>query len=207
MTTETLPTPQERLTHLDTSLKEKYDAIAIAVTSGGDIGLLSMEYTSMLATRKVVLRESNHDAIQAEYSNICEAISTIVSASPLAVLQDEAVTSIFWELNAGSGENGPMMGLAVNKVPNRSAPRKAKEASSSDNTDNSNGAARGKAPDFQVDGGEVMTARQFVEQFAPTDVREEGQFKSGKFPTRPDFLDKTQEALEAQGHVITRREK
>lgn len=194
-----MPTPQERLATLDDSITQKYNAIAEAVTSGGDIAVLTMEYSSMVANRKTLLRETNRDAINEESATLFGNIETLLGASNLATLMDEEITSLIWEKKPGEGENGPVNSIVFNKAPSRAAPRKTKAADGS-----TPAATKNTGTNFQVDGGEVMTARQFVDQYAPEEVRNAGQFKSGKFPTRPDFLDKTEEYLQSQGHVVSR---
>ena len=197
-----VPTPQERLEALDLTIRGKYDLIVEAVTSGGDISSLTIEYASMTASRKVLLREANHDAINDEMGNVATAVTTVLDACNLATLMDEEITSLFWERTPGSGENGPVINLVVNKAPTRPVTRKPKEAATGTPATSTNGSKA--APDFTVDGSQPMTARAFVDAHAPQEVREAGQFKSGKFPTRPDFLDKTQEYLENQGHIVVR---
>ena len=205
--------PKDLLAAIDARLSAKQQEIAVAATSGEDIGTLAVAYAGMVAERKLAHRNAFQEEFTNERAVIGQSIMALVASSKLSEYLDAPVRNLVWMLEEGTGDNGPIMSVGVNVDLNKraSTPRKAKEEGATDDKEKSTRTKDSKFS-FSVDGGAEITALEFVDAYAPESVRSQSYFKPNsdgvrKWPTQPKFLKQTQDALEADGHTVVVTEK
>ena len=198
MATET--TAAEKLELANIRADELRSVIGTKVGSGETFDVESVELAAIVASSRELLKSVNARALDEETSQISAALEALIAASKLADLMGQPVTSLFWSKTPGEGENGPVINCAINVKARVPAVRTT-----------GNGGGRGgsrKTPSFKVDGGDTMTALEFVVAHAPEAVQEYSLFKEvdgkRKWPTKPSHLDETEKAMVEAGHTVER---
>lgn len=203
MTTETLD-PQEALVQAEERTASLRQAIADKLGAGENFDSDAVALAGAVASHREILKKANEGALNQETSELASIFTAAIDSSKLAELLGEGVKSVYWTRTPGEGENGPMISMAINITARTTAPRKTADGSSG-------GRGNRKTPTFTIDGGELMTALEFVETYAPDSLKTKSLFKPDadgkrKWATKPEHLVETVEALEAAGHVVVRTE-
>lgn len=194
-TVEAPLTDEQKLANALTQVDGLKAKIAEAVAAGEDFTAMAIEYAGAITKHKGLFKTANQGAIDEETSQIANALTTLLGASKLESLMGEPVVSVFYQVTPGEGENGPTISCGIN-VKARATSTKTK--SGGGNT----GGGRAAKETYQVDGGALMTPKDFIDAHATEDTRKKSLFSTGKWPTKPDFLDDAVKALEAAGKTV-----
>lgn len=197
---------QERVEAAEARAAELRTAIATKLGAGESFDTEAIALASAVAAHRELFKESNSAALSDETSQLALTIQTLVGASKLGDLLGEPVTSVYWNITPGSGENGPTMSCSINvkaRAPSTRAP-------GSGGGSGGKGGSK-KTPTFIVDGSEPMSATDFVVNHGPAEVQDNSLVKLDadghrKWPTKPVFLDQTQKHLEESSHQVERIE-
>lgn len=197
--------PQEALAATEAKVAALQEVIQNKVLNGEDFGVDAVAYAAAITENRTAFVAANQEELEGEKVKLGQTIFALVDNSPMATLMAEPVTSVYLSITPGTGENGPVMTIAINpkniKAPSIKAP-------SADGTGSSRGR---KTPSFRVDGGEVISGKDFVNTYGPPEVLgnslvapdAEGQ---QKWPTKPVFLAATEKHLVELGHTVERVE-
>lgn len=199
MTTEveTTKTNEEKLASTQSKMDTLRATIATKAQAGEDFTSETVEYAAAIAAHKGLFKSVNQNAIDEETSQVGQGLLTLVSASKLEALMGEPITSVYWTFTPGEGENGPLVVCGINvKARATKAPVAKGEG----------GGSRGRAAKetFSVDGGSQMTPKEFVTEHVAESDKENSLFTTGKWPTKPSFIDNAIKALEESGHSVIR---
>ena len=199
MTTETEATPlteNEQLAAATATMEGLRLDIVSKAGKGEDFTAESIKYAAAVGAHNTLYKKVNSGAIDEETSQIGTAILALIQSSKLSDLMGEPVTSVYWTLTEGEGENGTILQCGIN-VKARATSTKAKP---------SGGGSSGRAgkETISVDGGEGMTPKAFVEAHATEETRGNTLFSTGKWPTKPSFIEAAVKALEEGGHTVVR---
>ncbi len=205
MTTETETQPaapatltsEEKLSAAQATMEGLRLDIVEKAKKGDDFTADTIKYAAAVATHNALFKSVNSGAIDAETSQIGQAILTMVQASKLEDLMGEPVSSVYWTLTPGEGENGPVLKCGINV--------KAR-ATSTKGASGGGGSSPGRAgkETFSVNGGAAMTPKDFINEYATEKTRGNTLFSSGKWPTKPSFIAEAIAALEATGTGVVR---
>jgi len=200
MTTEI--SVQEQLTAAETHMNTQKDIVGALVASGEDFSQAAVTYSAAIAAYQSTLLRFNEGAIDQETSELGNAILALVQASRLEGLIQAPVESVYWTFTAGDDQNGPIMHCGINVKARAATTRKSSSTSSGESTGSR------KTPTYTIDGGEAMSAKDFVLNHAPDEVLNNSLVKGEKpkWATKPSFLEDTQKHLEDQGHTVVRIE-
>ena len=190
-------TDEQKLGHATGEMADLHDKIQAAVVSGDDFTALAVAYAASVTKHRGLFKIANQGAIDEETSQIGQAIMTLVGASKLPALMGEPVTSVYFTITPGEGENGPLIQCGIN-VRARATSTKASPAPKS------GGSGKTAKETFSVDGGPEMTPKEFITDHATDRVRANSLFKTDKWPTKPEFLNESIEALTTAGRSVVR---
>lgn len=201
MTTETETTAAEKLVMAQERATELRLIIGVKAQAGEAFDVEAVELVSVIAAARELTKEANSGALALETTEISAAVGALLGASKLSDLLGEPVTSLFWSITPGDGDNGPVINCAINV--------KARVPAVKSTGGSGGGRGSKKTPSFKVDGGEVMTALEFVVAHAPEGLQDASLFKvqedgKRKWPTKPSHLDDTEKALVESGHTVER---
>ena len=197
-TTVAVPlTDEQKLVAATSEMAALHDKIQAAVTSGEDFTALAITYAASVTKHRGLFKIANQGAIDEETSQIGQAILTLVGASKLPALMGEPVTSVYFTITPGEGENGPLIQCGIN-VRARATSNKAAPGPKA------GGSGKTAKETFSVNGGPEMTPKEFIAAHATEHVQGMSLFKTDKWPTKPEFLDESVEALTAAGHSVVR---
>lgn len=191
-------TPDEKLAKAQAIVDTLNLEIQTAVAAGEDFTAKAIAYAEAITKYKALNKTANRGAIDDETSQIGLAIATMVGASKLEDLMGESVTSVYWQVKPGEGENGPMVSCGINVRARATSTKTPKTGTST------GGSGRAAKETFQIDGGALMTPKEFIDAHATEDTRGKSLFSTGKWPTKPEFLDAAVTALEAAGSTVVR---
>jgi len=191
-------TPAEKLAKAQAMVDALNQEIQTAVANGEDFTAKAIAYADAIGKYKALNKTANQGAIDEETSQIGLGIATMVGASKLEDLMSEPVTSVFWQVKPGEGENGPVVSCGIN------VRARATSTKSAGKTTTSGGSGRVPKETFQVDNGPLMTPKEFIDAHATDETRAKSLFSTGKWPTKPEFLNEAADALTAAGSQVVR---
>jgi len=191
-------TPTEKLAMANATMEALRLDIVDKAGKGEDFVAESVKYAAAVAAHNALFKSVNSGAIDNETSEIGSAIHTMVQASNLESLMGEPVTSVYWTLTPGEGENGPVLRCGIN------VKARATSTKGSGTAKSSGGSGRAPKETFSVNGGAEMTPKEFIEAHAIEATRGNTLFSSGKWPTKPAFIDAAVKALEDGGVSVVR---
>ncbi len=187
--------PAAQLALSQTKIDALRQAITDAALNNEDVTANAIALAGAMGAHTALMKTANEGALQAETATLGAAILAAVHSSKLAELSGEAVSSIYWTITPGEGDNGPVMTCSINvKARAVSAPRKP---GSGGNT-----GGRVKLGTYSVDGGEAMSAKDFITAHATEETRGNSLFSTGKWVTKPSFLAEAVKGLEAAGRTV-----
>ncbi|MCK5644716.1 MAG: hypothetical protein KAJ19_28210 [Gammaproteobacteria bacterium] len=190
------PTDEEKLATATSKRDELQASIATKAAAGEDFTAEAIAYAAAIATHKGLFKIANQGAIDEETAAIANTLTTLIGASKLEELMGEPVSSVFYQVTPGEGENGPVISCGIN-VRARATSTKA----AGKTTTSSSGSAAKET--YSVNGGEQMSPKDFIEAAVTPEDAEKSLFKTGKWKTQPDFLAHAVAALEASGQMVT----
>lgn len=183
--------PAAQLALSQTKIDALRQAITDAALNNEDVTANAIALAGAMGAHTALMKTANEGALQTETATLGAAILAAVHGSKLAELSGEAVSSIYWTITPGEGDNGPVMTCSINvKARAVSAPRKPGSG------------GRVKLGTYSVDGGEAMSAKDFITAHATEETRGNSLFSTGKWVTKPSFLAEAVKGLEAAGRTV-----